>query len=55
VHFGLGASAVADSIEIRWPSGIVQTLTHVQGDRQIQVDEPASSSINGSQGKPTQH
>ncbi|HLY42966.1 MAG TPA: CRTAC1 family protein [Terracidiphilus sp.] len=40
VHFGLGTSAVANQIEIRWPSGIVQTLTNVQGDRQVQVDEP---------------
>ena len=44
VHFGMGPSAVADSIEIRWPSGIVQTLTNVKGDRQVQVDEPAASS-----------
>jgi len=55
LHFGLGASTAADSIEIRWPSGIVQTLTHVQGDRQIQVDEPSSSYVNGFQGKPAQH
>ena len=40
MHFGLGDSQVADTIEIRWPSGIVQTLTNVKGDRQIQVDEP---------------
>ncbi|MGB7546327.1 MAG: CRTAC1 family protein [Terracidiphilus sp.] len=44
VHFGLGNSAVADSIEIRWPSGIVQKLTNMKGDRQIQVDEPTGSS-----------
>jgi hypothetical protein len=44
VHFGLGESAVADSIEIKWPSGIVQTLKSVQGDRQVQVDEPAVNS-----------
>src|ERR1700692_1107383 len=43
VHFGLGSSAVADSIEIRWPSGIVQTLTSVKGDRQVQVDEPVAA------------
>jgi hypothetical protein len=43
VHFGMGPSEVADSIEIRWPSGIVQTLTNVKGDRQVQVDEPAVS------------
>jgi enediyne biosynthesis protein E4 len=41
VHFGLGQSSIADSIEIRWPSGVVQTLTHVAGDRQVQIDEPA--------------
>ena len=40
VHFGLGDSPQADSIEIRWPSGIVQTLANIKGDRQIQVDEP---------------
>ena len=43
VHFGLGDSRVVDRIEIRWPSGILQTLTNVKGDRQIQVDEPAPS------------
>ena len=46
VHFGLGTSPVATSIEIRWPSGIVQTLTDVKGDRQIQVDEPAASNAS---------
>lgn len=40
VHFGLGNSVVALSIEIRWPSGIVQTLSNVKGDQQIQMDEP---------------
>jgi hypothetical protein len=35
------SSAMAPSTEIRWPSGIVQTLTDVKGDQQIQVDEPA--------------
>src|ERR1700691_1936469 len=44
VHFGLGMSAVAESIEIRWPSGIVQTLTNVKGDQQVQVDEPVTAS-----------
>jgi hypothetical protein len=40
-HFGLGESASASSVEIRWPSGILQTLTNVAGDRQVDVDEPA--------------
>ena len=40
-HFGLGSDAVARTIEIRWPSGTVQTLKNVQGDRVLVVDEPA--------------
>ncbi len=43
VHFGLGADAAAQSIEIHWPSGIVQVLKNVAGDRIVQVDEPAES------------
>jgi hypothetical protein len=42
-HFGLGSDTAAQSIEIRWPSGIRQTLTNVSGDREVRVDEPASS------------
>jgi hypothetical protein len=54
VHFGLGEIPVAESIEIRWPSGIVQTLTNVKGDRQIQVDEPPASLQPSVAGKATQ-
>ena len=39
-HFGLGKDSSASKVEIRWPSGIVQTLTDVKGDRILQVDEP---------------
>ncbi len=39
VHFGLGAEAVADVIEIRWPSGVVQTFRNVRGNRTISVKE----------------
>lgn len=41
VHFGLGAKADEVDVEIRWPSGITQTLNHVALDRQTTVDEPA--------------
>ncbi|MGA2350327.1 MAG: CRTAC1 family protein [Terracidiphilus sp.] len=41
VHFGLGADDHAESIEIHWPSGIVQTLTNVTADRVMKVTEPA--------------
>jgi enediyne biosynthesis protein E4 len=40
-HFGLGSDAVAQSIEIRWPSGAVQTLKNIRGDRMLVVDEPS--------------
>ena len=40
-HFGLGAEKTAQRMEIRWPSGIVQVLENIAGDRQIQVDESA--------------
>ncbi|HZU26547.1 MAG TPA: CRTAC1 family protein [Bryobacteraceae bacterium] len=41
VHFGLGSDPVAQSVEIRWPSGIVQTLHDVPADRVVHVKEPA--------------
>ena len=42
VHFGLGQESVAERIEIRWPSGVRQTLKNVPADQILQVDEPAS-------------
>ena len=39
VQFGLGKNAVADEIEIKWPSGQVTTLTNVGADQMIQVTE----------------
>jgi hypothetical protein len=41
VHFGLGAEAAAVSLEIRWPSGILQTLANVPVDRVLKVKEQA--------------
>jgi hypothetical protein len=41
VHFGLGANASADLVEIRWPSGIVQQMKDVAADRVVEVKEPA--------------
>jgi hypothetical protein len=43
VHFGLGAEAQAPAIEIRWPSGVVQTLKNVGSGQMLRVDEPAPS------------
>jgi hypothetical protein len=40
VHFGLGTERAAQTIRIRWPSGILQTLSNVASDQILQVDEP---------------
>jgi len=40
VHFGLGDTAAAEEIEIRWPSGTVQVLKNVQADKVIHLKEP---------------
>ncbi len=39
-HFGLGSDTVANAIDIRWPSGILQHLDNVKADQFLQVDEP---------------
>ena len=41
VHFGLGANASVGLVEIRWPSGIVQQMKDVAGDRVVTVQEPS--------------
>ena len=39
VHFGLGEEKHVDLIEIRWPSGIVQLIRNLNGDRVLTVEE----------------
>ena len=39
VHFGLNEDRKA-SIEIRWPSGVVQKLGEVAADQRLEVEEP---------------
>lgn len=42
-HFGLGTATQADTVKIRWPSGIVQTLHDVSPNQQLTVVEAAQS------------
>ena len=44
VHFGLGSEKTA-SVEIRWPSGIHQTIKNVAPDQILQVDEPSPEPV----------
>ncbi|MGB0122759.1 MAG: CRTAC1 family protein [Silvibacterium sp.] len=39
VHFGLGSATKIDSLEIRWPSGKVETLTNLDADKFYSVLE----------------
>ena len=41
VHFGLGKNARVKEINVRWPSGIRQTLHNVAADQVLTVEEPA--------------
>jgi hypothetical protein len=40
VHFGLGPDKRVELVEIVWPSGTLQTLRDVDGDRVLKVKEP---------------
>ncbi len=40
VHFGLGKSTRIASLEIRWPSGIKQTLRDLPADKVTTIEEP---------------
>ena len=39
LHFGLGSELAARSIEMRWPSGILQTLKDIRADQILKVEE----------------
>lgn len=43
VHFGLAGETTIQAIEIRWPSGIRQSLKNVRSDQLLQIDEPSPS------------
>ncbi len=43
VHFGLGSDRMVSLLEITWPSGTVQSIRNVPGDRIMTVLEPAKA------------
>jgi len=44
VHFGLGSEKTA-TVEIRWPSGIHETIKNVAPDQILQMDEPSTEPV----------
>jgi enediyne biosynthesis protein E4 len=45
LHFGLGPQPFAQRIEIRWPSGILQSLNNIKADQIVQIDEPVPGAV----------
>ena len=39
VHFGLGRDSMIDRIELSWPTGVKQVLTHVKADQILTITE----------------
>ena len=42
LHFGLGSAAAAETVEVRWPSGRVETLKDVRASRVVTIKEGAA-------------
>ncbi len=40
-HFGLGGANVVDTLAVKWPSGVVQTLTNVAAGQTSTLTEPS--------------
>jgi hypothetical protein len=51
VHFGLGNAAKADRVEIRWPSGAVDTIMAVEANQIVTVREGAGITTRQPLGK----
>lgn len=45
-HFGLGASAVVDSIVVKWPDGNTKVLTHIKADQTLTITYDNSPAHN---------
>lgn len=45
VHFGLGAATQAESLIVRWPSGIAQTLGGVSADQRFTLVEAGTTGV----------
>ena len=52
VHFGLGTEKSIKSVEIRWPSGIVQTLGPMAVDQIAKIEEPVGKETDSATKSP---
>ncbi|MBV9222536.1 MAG: ASPIC/UnbV domain-containing protein, partial [Acidobacteriaceae bacterium] len=42
LHFGLGKANEVDSVQIRWPSGMVQTIGKTRANQTLKISENGS-------------
>lgn len=54
VHFGLGNAMTADSVEIRWPSGLFEYMTGISSDLTLDVTEGQLSAAEESIAMPSE-
>lgn len=47
LEFGLGAATRADTVEVRWPSGLIEWVTDVPADRVLRIDESGQTVAYG--------
>ena len=45
VHFGLGTDSVIESVDVHWPSGLVEHWTGIEAENLITLEEGASTSL----------
>jgi hypothetical protein len=50
IAFGLGSAATIDRLEVKWPSGMVQSLTGLKADQILEIREDEGPASRG--GKP---
>jgi hypothetical protein len=55
VHFGLGNADIVDRIDIRWPSGHRQSVSHVKADQILTIVQDGSDSIDAHRPTQTPH
>ena len=46
-HFGVGDREEVESLEIKWPSGVVQTLRQIPTNRYYEIEEPDGGRLVG--------
>ncbi|MGY8719339.1 MAG: ASPIC/UnbV domain-containing protein, partial [Verrucomicrobiia bacterium] len=46
VHFGLGEYDIVERLEVRWPSGRIQTLTQIPVNQRLTLDEEDAGTVD---------